>query len=731
MFQKFEIILIFVKKFFKKLGGTSKKRFLILLLIFIGIFVVAEIAGAKVPLPLGGLFDLAKAQVGGLIALAKHIIEWFFYFWTILVLSTLFLELSANILEWAMRLPINIMNNPIVGAGWTFIRDLVNLFFALALVAIAMAFILKIESFELKKSLPRLIIIALLINFSLLLVGAFIDVATILQNTILGIGAGQGTERITGLVTTTIDPLTGMAWDAVGFLAGMLIVLKIGLAIPYANVVALLTMITLALAMGEIFFYWVLLIFFNIVAGFIFVFLSLLFLFRVAALWILAIFAPLALMAYILPITQKYFDSWLKAVISWALLGIIVLFLLVLGMELMAVVFIGEAKDLTGFEFVAFYLFFLVYLGVTAYAALKISPAGVDIIISAVQTGIGRIAKIGIGTALGHKLAGIEAEGGARTSRIGEKIETFGDELSAKKDIFSRAAGSILHGLGAWTSRTGATMRDHAGRIAAGEHEKGEKKLKGKSDEEKTNALYSAKDPEQASIITSAISKDPGAIDHLISVIRQGGAKAEGLIKMIVSAYKFETRPENEGAGNWKNLQNALGHILHEFNDQFPSKFRIDPKKIFERIEADPSKAATTSIKPIRELERKEKDREYLIELQNNSPHNKTNLTNIDINNTMNIADETARAKEINRLITDKNLDTQNMPWLMHKRTESELLNYDRGMLEEIVKHNPLAMKDIMKVYNERRATITPAEFERQHPEISDYIDKTAGLCFR
>ena len=64
-------------------------------------------------------------------------------------LSGGFAVLSAFLLQWATDLPLY-LHNPAVLAGFHFIGGLVNLFFVLAIVFIALAYILKIETFQLK-----------------------------------------------------------------------------------------------------------------------------------------------------------------------------------------------------------------------------------------------------------------------------------------------------------------------------------------------------------------------------------------------------------------------------------------------------------------------------------------------------------------------------------------------------------------------------------------------------
>ncbi|MBI3631487.1 MAG: hypothetical protein HY219_01300, partial [Candidatus Staskawiczbacteria bacterium] len=70
--------------------------------------------------------------------------------------------------------------NLVVAAGWPMVRDLANMIIVLGFVVIGIATTLRIQEYQAKKLLPKLIIVALLINFSLLICGIFIDSSNII-----------------------------------------------------------------------------------------------------------------------------------------------------------------------------------------------------------------------------------------------------------------------------------------------------------------------------------------------------------------------------------------------------------------------------------------------------------------------------------------------------------------------------------------------------------------------
>ena len=92
------------------------------------------------------------------------------------------LIIAGYILNWVLTLNSNILDNPAVQIGWQITRDLSNLGFVFLIILIAFGTILRMGSFQIKSMLPKLIVAALLINFSLLIAAVFLDFAGVLMN---------------------------------------------------------------------------------------------------------------------------------------------------------------------------------------------------------------------------------------------------------------------------------------------------------------------------------------------------------------------------------------------------------------------------------------------------------------------------------------------------------------------------------------------------------------------
>ncbi len=75
----------------------------------------------------------------------------------------------------------NFIGSEAVIRGWSMVRDLANMFFVVILLIIAFATILRIEKYNYKKWLPKLVLMAVLINFSKTICGLMIDVAQVVM----------------------------------------------------------------------------------------------------------------------------------------------------------------------------------------------------------------------------------------------------------------------------------------------------------------------------------------------------------------------------------------------------------------------------------------------------------------------------------------------------------------------------------------------------------------------
>ncbi|MEI6835388.1 MAG: hypothetical protein WCK59_01010 [Candidatus Falkowbacteria bacterium] len=97
--------------------------------------------------------------------------------------------------------------------GWVIVRDVCNMFFVVILLIIAFATILGQEEYGAKKMLPKLIMAAVLINFSKMFCGLMIDIASVVMltfvNAFSSIGSGNMLDLLGISKITSINPNSG------------------------------------------------------------------------------------------------------------------------------------------------------------------------------------------------------------------------------------------------------------------------------------------------------------------------------------------------------------------------------------------------------------------------------------------------------------------------------------------------------------------------------------------
>ncbi len=269
-------------------------------------------------------------------------------------IAAIIFKFGGYLIDAVISLNTQILGSSMVTTGWTITRDFANLGFVLAIIYIAFATMLRVSSFELKKFLLRLVIMALLINFSLTIAGVFIkasdkvsaffiekisgegslaDFAQVLAGpTIKEIAAGEKTEKEEesgiisavktgarvglGVTTFGMSEIVGEALDAYKLLSAK-------------NTDGNLDLGESALVMvGKVFF----LTAFTVMSAIIFFAIGVMVLVRWLWLVVLLILAPFAWLAFAVPQLTKYFELWWDKFWKWTLYLPVVLFFLYLAM---------------------------------------------------------------------------------------------------------------------------------------------------------------------------------------------------------------------------------------------------------------------------------------------------------------------------------------------------------------------------------------------------------------
>lgn len=246
-------------------------------------------------------------------------------------IKTWFLEFLQWILLWTTNLVVlglytfsiglgyllsatDFVTHPIVQRGWPFIQGIVNIGFFLALIFLAVMIVLRLEGgLGVRRLLPRLLIAALLLNFSLVIGGVLIDISRVTMAIISEGIVGTPPDRLgiklltsSGLysaVYDTFDPFVSwkLKWKAGGVKGDMVGTLKVGMV--------LLLSVVLFIA------------FIVIIVGF---------LIRYVMLLLLLVVSPVAYLGLALPQLERFSRMWWESFLKYVFYGPIALFTLAL-----------------------------------------------------------------------------------------------------------------------------------------------------------------------------------------------------------------------------------------------------------------------------------------------------------------------------------------------------------------------------------------------------------------
>ncbi len=216
----------------------------------------------------------------------------------------------SGLFNYAVAISISnqaIGSSGIVSSGWAIARDFANLFFIFILLYIAIATILQLSGYGIKELLVKVIIVAILVNFSLVFAKVIVDASNIL--------ALEFYNKISAKTDNRIEPSNDVipAKDiSAAFVSGLKMQTifndetdNFGKGGKDATLmqIAIITLGGSAL---------LLVVAFVLFAG------ALMFVIRTVILWVLMILAPLAFAAMALPKTGEYARKWWRTLFDQA-----------------------------------------------------------------------------------------------------------------------------------------------------------------------------------------------------------------------------------------------------------------------------------------------------------------------------------------------------------------------------------------------------------------------------
>ena len=364
-------------------------------------------------------------------------IAWIAY--TIFIFAAWLLAAVANVFNYVLGMTLDNANYSAVGAikeGWAFSRDVVNLFFIFILLFIAIATILQIESYGAKKLLVWLVLVALLVNFSLI-ASQFIIYATnslgiLFYQSIsandspflssLKIGKEGFRKDISGAFQKGLSDQTLANPPVTGFQVGPVASgdPKLSPAIINSTIIIILVAGTMLLTFAMIIF----------AAGAFFMVV------RLAMLWLLMILAPFGFVLLILPITRSYALQWWRTLQSQALFAPAFMFFIIITIKIVQSDFVQDvSKKLTqqGISTTEF-LFLLIINHIVILVLL-----GASLIVAKQMSMYGANAVMGTAKSFGKLVGGYMGRGGYAVGRgIRHAAAPLAERLATGEGAFAK-----------------------------------------------------------------------------------------------------------------------------------------------------------------------------------------------------------------------------------------------------------------------------------------------------
>ncbi len=245
---------------------------------------------------------------------------------------------AAYLINVVLQLNTHVVDAIAVQQGFRVTLSLANLGFVLAIIVIAIATIVRYESYGMKKVLWKLIVAALLVNFSLVIAGSIINFSDQLSGSFISAFPGQqgGNTLMPGDVWAKVKGTSNFASGLAGAFNPQRswTFAALGKASTNANSGAQAASIG-GQGIGKLFVPFIQLAFTAVTSIFIlFALLSLvvLLMIRYIYLGILLILMPLAWLLWIFPLTEKNWSKWWGKFIKWTFFAPITLFFLWLVM---------------------------------------------------------------------------------------------------------------------------------------------------------------------------------------------------------------------------------------------------------------------------------------------------------------------------------------------------------------------------------------------------------------
>ena len=260
----------------------------------------------------------------------------------------LLVSLGAFLIQMGLRFNAHIFDSPTVQIGFSVSLAIANLGFVLGIIIIALATILRNQTYGIKQLLWKLVLMAVLVNFGLVITSPIVSFSDSMTNYFLTAVAGNGIDGAQGFVnnltnafqpqavaTPTVNPTniiqkgctTALAFSPFGPLPGATeLCSKLTQVATGQQPQAQDTFLQSFLAS-------VFSVVLSAIIAFTFLTLAVLLLVRYAAMGILLVLLPLAWLTWIFPRFSSNFSKWWSEFVRWTFFPAMALFFVYLAFQ--------------------------------------------------------------------------------------------------------------------------------------------------------------------------------------------------------------------------------------------------------------------------------------------------------------------------------------------------------------------------------------------------------------
>jgi len=432
------------------------------------------------------------------------------------------LVLLGWFLDFALNLGNQVISLPLVQVGSQVVLGFANLGFVLAIIVMAFATIFRVQSYAMKQTLWKLIVAALLVNFSLVIAGGFISVSNSFTNYFQS--QSTGTTLATGLAGV-LNPQNFL--DTTGVSDLSLKSLFDGLTGLFKFIASLFFIIVFSFIIILTFFTLVIMLFI-----------------RAIYLGILLVLMPIIWLAWIFPATQKHWQKWWNEFIRWNFFAPAVLFFIFLiiktgnRMNEMTQTLNTNASDP---DFQRAFANMTINTNFFQYAAQSVIGCGLllgglyaanslGITFASTAYGWAQSAGKGVGAWMGRK--GVRLGTWPLRTETGTKLRQKLETMGAGRGVLGRLATLPARKVGEWTSRLSETPAKYI--------DDAEKEADKLSPKERAHRWFTLNAPEKFGYLESL--RKSGDLDALIDA----GVPVSEIVKTIEQGQRlYKKRGKN------------------------------------------------------------------------------------------------------------------------------------------------------------------------------------------